>query len=233
MQIQAAACNRLDLEHVALVLAIPAWPRSAGHAARLSVAAQLPVCGLAWLTTATPYFLQDSPQPSTSHKPVEGSALHPAAVTRNRSSHLGHHLGRRRPQQVGDQLQLVHYVPAREQRPPQQDLRKDAANAPDVDGRAVLCEEASAQLWRPVPAGGGQPQAWQGGRSAQAGSSSVHPRAMACSQSGTSTEAKGLLAGQQEGPHTGAECGGQVNATQQLTIWWPHSLSRRWLLAYH
>ena len=82
--------------------------------AKLGVAAQPPVCGLA-RTTATLNCLQDSPQPSSSSKQLTAvliTLLHSHAVAL--SSHLGHHLGRRRPQQISDQLQLVHHVPAGE-----------------------------------------------------------------------------------------------------------------------
>mmetsp|Transcript_10292 Transcript_10292/g.30981 ORF Transcript_10292/g.30981 Transcript_10292/m.30981 type:complete len:313 (+) Transcript_10292:2326-3264(+) len=57
-------------------------------------------------------------------------------------------------EQVGDELQLVHHVAAREQRLPQQHLREDAPDRPDVNRGAVLCEETAAQLRCPVPAGG-------------------------------------------------------------------------------
>ena len=51
--------------------------------------------------------------------------------------HLADHLLAWRAQQVRDELQLVHHVTAREQRLAQQHLRKDAADAPDVNGRAA------------------------------------------------------------------------------------------------
>eukprot|EP00955_Chlamydomonas_euryale_P068891 360262-Chlamydomonas_euryale.AAC.9 len=64
---------------------------------------------------------------------------------------LEQHVGRRRAQQVGDELQLVHDVLAREERLAEQHLGKDTPDAPDVDRRGVLGVERPAQLWRPVP----------------------------------------------------------------------------------
>lgn len=45
----------------------------------------------------------------------------------------------------------MYHIPAWEQGLAQQDLCKDAANAPDVNGWRVLCEEGTTQLWCPVP----------------------------------------------------------------------------------
>ena len=67
---------------------------------------------------------------------------------------LGYDLRRGCAKQVCDQLQLVHHIPAWEQRLPQQDLSKDAAYAPDVNGRAVLGKEGAAQLGGAIPARG-------------------------------------------------------------------------------
>ena len=38
-----------------------------------------------------------------------------------------------------------------EERLPLEDLCKDAADAPDIDGRRVLCEKGATQLRRPIP----------------------------------------------------------------------------------
>ena len=68
-------------------------------------------------------------------------------------SHLGNNLRRGCAQEVCDELQLVDHIPAGKQGLAQQDLSKDAAYAPDVDGWRVLGKEGSAQLGSSVPAG--------------------------------------------------------------------------------
>ena len=45
----------------------------------------------------------------------------------------------------------MHHIPAWEERLAEQDLGKDAANGPDVNGRRVLCKEGPTELWSPVP----------------------------------------------------------------------------------
>jgi hypothetical protein len=54
-------------------------------------------------------------------------------------------------QRLDDQLQLVHVVLAREQRPPTQQLSQDAAHAPHVDCSRVVVA-GQQQLGRTVPA---------------------------------------------------------------------------------
>ncbi len=66
------------------------------------------------------------------------------------AAYLGNDLRWRRAQNVCDQLQLVHYIAAREKRLAQQHLCKDAAHAPRVNGWAVLGKEAATQLGRPA-----------------------------------------------------------------------------------
>ena len=68
-------------------------------------------------------------------------------------AYLSHNLWGRGAEQVCDQLQLMHHIPAREQRLSQQDFSKDAANAPDVNCRRVLGKEGSTQLRCSVPSG--------------------------------------------------------------------------------
>ena len=68
--------------------------------------------------------------------------------------HLSHYLGRWSAQQVCDELQLVNHIPAWEERLAKQDLSKDAAYAPNVNGWRVLCKEGTTQLWRSVPPSG-------------------------------------------------------------------------------
>mmetsp|Transcript_7065 Transcript_7065/g.28699 ORF Transcript_7065/g.28699 Transcript_7065/m.28699 type:complete len:582 (-) Transcript_7065:145-1890(-) len=80
--------------------------------------------------------------------------------------HLVDHVRVRGAQQVGDDLQLVNHVLAREQRSAAQDLGEDAADAPYVDRGGVLREEAPAQLRGAVPPGGDVVRPEHGRRSA-------------------------------------------------------------------
>lgn len=66
-------------------------------------------------------------------------------------SYLGNNLRRGGPEQVCDKLQLVHDIPTREQRLAQEDLSKDAAYAPDINGWRVLSKEGPTQLRCSVP----------------------------------------------------------------------------------
>eukprot|EP00982_Pelagococcus_subviridis_P012718 31191-Pelagococcus_subviridis.AAC.26 len=65
--------------------------------------------------------------------------------------HFRRDLRLRRSEQVGDDLELVHDVLPRKQRPTAQNLREDAPDAPYVDRGGVLREERPAQLRRAVP----------------------------------------------------------------------------------
>ena len=69
------------------------------------------------------------------------------------TAYLGHDLRGGGAQQICDELQLVHHVPPREQGLAKQNLSKDAAYAPDVNGWRVLGKERATQLRRSVPPG--------------------------------------------------------------------------------
>ena len=64
---------------------------------------------------------------------------------------LCNNLWRWRAKEVSDELQLIDNIPAREQGLAKQDLCKDAANAPDIDGWGVLGEERATQLRCSIP----------------------------------------------------------------------------------
>lgn len=74
------------------------------------------------------------------------------AQTQQLPTHLHDDFCRGCAQEICNELQLVHHIPAWKQWLAQQHLRKDAANAPHVDSRRVLCKERATELRGAVPA---------------------------------------------------------------------------------